>query len=159
MGKTCRRRNKYYNTLASFGLLTTFSGVNNNNIFICAYNSATGNELWLADAGATNDGYGYDVIADNNNVYVTGTFKGNITFYNASGSPVASPATAGNDEGFVVSYTNAGAFNWVSSITGSGPNTCQSITLSAGNLYITGSIDNSTTFTGYTANPIFIWHS
>src|SRR5665213_2404017 len=143
----------YYHNAATFGALSTHSAQNHDDIFLLSYDT-NGNEQWLADAGTTANGYGYDVVADNNNVFITGSSQGNLSVYDALGNLVASPATSGNWDGFTFSFSNTGNFNWASSIAGPGANQSYSIAEKGSNLYITGSTQNNTAFTGYLANPV-----
>jgi gliding motility-associated-like protein len=146
----------YYNTNASFGAFSTFASSPNDNAFTVAYD-LNGNELWLADAGASTEGFGNSIAADNANVYLIGDFRGNnLSVYNSSGvlSATLSDPVPGQFDGFMISYTSAGAFNWAASYHSAGNDFGTAIAVSASHVFISGSIENPTTFTGYSANPV-----
>jgi gliding motility-associated-like protein len=144
----------YYHNAATFGALNTNSGINQDNLILVTYDATTGSELWLADAGCNSDGYGYDVVADVNSVYITGTYRGSLTLYDATGSLVANPPFASSEEGFIAAFSSTGTYSWLSLISGSFSESANSLTLVSGDIFITGSIDNAATFTGYAGNPV-----
>jgi len=90
----------------------TFNSTHNNQImnavFIIKYNSA-GQEIWFRKAGATSSiAYGL-AVDNNNNVYVTGDYTGNLIFY---GTPNNFLYGAFSNRIFLVKYDNSGNYLW-----------------------------------------------
>lgn len=92
---------------------------------------------WARQAGANLDDFGYAVTADTaGNSYVTGSFKGTITFPLG----VSLTSTGGSDI-FVAKYNSTGAFLWARQATGPNDDQGNSIGVDgAGNVYVTGVI-------------------
>ncbi|MCW3072487.1 MAG: C-terminal target protein [Bacteroidetes bacterium] len=146
----------YYSNSGSFGTFNTVANNSTQNVFVCAYDFS-GNELWLADAGATQPSYGHDITADNSAVYLTGEFKGaTFSIFNSSGiiSSALTNISASKTDAYVLSYSLSGAVRWAGSIGSSEDDKGHSISSSGSMLYITGSLKQSTNFPGYAANPV-----
>jgi gliding motility-associated-like protein len=146
----------YYTNSGTFGSFGTVANNSTQNVFVCAYNYS-GSEMWLADAGATQPSYGNAVACDNACVYLTGEFKGaTLSVFNSSGalSSALTNLSSSKTDAYVISYSATGALNWVKSISSTENEKGHSISVSGSMLYVTGSLEGSTTFPGYAANPV-----
>jgi gliding motility-associated-like protein len=146
----------FYKSSANAGTLSSHANQSGNNVFVVAYSEA-GSELWLADAGGTQDGEGLDVVSDNSGIYVSGKFRGSsLTFYNSSGTngtTLNNPAGSTHDA-FVLSLNGAGMISWVNSIRSSDEDQAHGITLLNSNLYVCGSYEAALTLPSYASNPL-----
>ena len=79
-----------------------------NAVFIIKYNAA-GQEQWFVKAGAINSISNGLVVDNNNDVYVTGDYTGNMIFF---GSPNNTLNGAFSNRVFLVKYSNAGNYLW-----------------------------------------------
>jgi Domain of unknown function DUF11 len=101
---------------ATFGG-TTITATGPFDIFLAKYTS-TGSLLWIAQTSKTDTNYnparnGVDLDA-NGNVYVTGSFAGNATFYSANPADKKITLISGSGEAiFLAKYTPSGALLWV----------------------------------------------
>jgi len=130
---------------ATFGG-TTVAATGAFDIFLAKY-SPSGSLLWIAQTSQTDTNYnpagnGVDLDA-NGNVYVTGSFVGNATFYSANPVDKKITLTSGSEEAiFLAKYTPSGALLWVQTgISNCGPDSdCTSygvaVNSAAGTVYI-----------------------
>jgi gliding motility-associated-like protein len=105
-------------TGSSLALLNANTG-NKFDVYVAAFSQA-GTFLWITSAGSDEDDTSIDIAQDANNLYITGTIKGDADF------PFPSPAIVRNCQGgmdvFLASLSKSGGtFQWVSTQTGSGP--------------------------------------
>lgn len=145
----------YFIGSGSFGGIPTVSNKTNENVFAAAYD-ANGNIQWLTDGGSNLNTFGRDIIADNNNVYIIGDFKGSpLEIYSYTGANVANVANAtpSSEDAYVLSLQTGGPFNWIRVIHSSSRDFGRGIAQNSAGLYITGSISSSATFPSYAGNP------
>ena len=84
-------------------------------IFIAKYN-ASGDFIWVDDAGGSSNDYGYGIAVDNTgNFYITGAFKGTTTF-----GHLHNLTSAGDYDVFLVKYDNTGNVVWTHRAGGGG---------------------------------------
>lgn len=118
------------------------SALGGDDVFLAKYD-VYGNNIWVAGAGGPNDDQGNAIARDNaGNLYVTGFFRGNITFY---GSPNITLNGSGNDHAFIAKYSPSGAVLWArqgisNDAEGNG------ITTDGVNVYVTGEFASSLQF-------------
>lgn len=107
-------------------------------VFLAKYNAA-GNLLWGHPIGGTGTDLGYGIAVDGSgNVYVTGSFEGNVDFDPDPGDshPLSSN---GNADIFVAKYDTNGDFLWAHGIGGTGFERGYAIAVDgSGNAYVTG---------------------
>ena len=138
--------------LSIYGTITT-AGLSD--IYIVKYNSI-GQVLWGTSCGSSLSDNCYSVAADNENIYLTGTFKNAITIKQFASAPVSGGAiglstygtltttNTGTDDIFILKYNSSGQVVWATNCEGSGGELSYSIaTDNYGNVYITGSQDGS----------------
>ena len=117
-------------------------------IFVASYNSADGAFKWVnyvAGIGFNDRGDAAAIDAAGN-VYITGYFGNADTNFNPKGAP-AIPEHASNRDVFVVKYNPNGVFQWVYAAGSTGSDVANAIAVDdAGNVYITGSFENSVDF-------------
>jgi gliding motility-associated-like protein len=117
------------------------------NFFGAKYN-LNGVVQWVVTAGSSGTDEGLDVVADNAAVYFTGSYENNLTVYNSSGSTATNIAvqTSGKSDAFVLSFDQAGSYNWLANISSTEEDTGNGITQDANNIYVTGSIKANASF-------------
>lgn len=117
--------------------------VGNYDGFVMKYD-ALGNYLWAASMGDVNNDYAYCVDMDTGgNVYVAGSFQNNPDF--DPSAAVTTFSSNGAADMFLVKYTSAGAFAWVSGIGGSGNDDGYRIKIdAAGNIILSGAMGSTT---------------
>ena len=116
-----------------------------------------GNIDWVSVAGSSSTDFGHSLVTDNDNVYITGDFRGSIlNIYDKSGVLAQSLTNAGSakEDIFILSYTSSGSVNWAKQIASSAWEYSGSMTHNADHLFITGSFTNPANFPGYTGNPV-----
>ncbi len=131
--------------------------------------------LWAEEAFSSASEYAWDVSCDtnSNNIYVGGTFAGDIS--SKYGATLSS--TYGQNDGFLAKYTIGGIFQWAIKVGGTTMDEVRSVSVDpSGNIYIcgyfTGTADfdpTATTFNltssgakdgflaKYSASGVFIW--
>jgi len=91
----------------------TFNQTHNNQIsnavFLIKYNSS-GQEQWFVKAGAINSIANGLVVDNNNDVYITGDYTGNLTFFGTALNNTLNGAFS--NRVFLVKYSNAGNYIW-----------------------------------------------
>jgi hypothetical protein len=138
-----------YNQGFSGGAGTTLLTTGGNECFVAKYSSA-GAVLWAARITSTGQDSGYGVATDaSDNVFVTGIYLSNVTFYNQgpSGSAGTTLTRVGNNDCFVAKYSSAGAVLWAARIAGTSSQIGYGIaTDTSGNAVVTGNYGVSTSF-------------
>ncbi|NNL15076.1 MAG: T9SS type A sorting domain-containing protein [Flavobacteriaceae bacterium] len=122
------------------------TSVGNSDIFISKMDSS-GNLLWAKQIGGLD--YEYAIFIDrdkNENLYITGNFRGNVDFNPGLG--VNNLTAIGASDSFVVKLDNSGNFLWAKQFGGTGNYiTGHSLDLdSQGNVYITGDFTGTVDF-------------
>jgi hypothetical protein len=126
----------YFNgTSATFGT-TTLTNAGINDIFIVKYNNA-GNVVWAKRAGGTDFDEGHSISTDvNGNSYITGFFRGTITFGTFTFTTFTA---AGGPDIFVAKYDSSGNVIWAKNVSyGINPDIGDGISISHGKAYVTG---------------------
>jgi hypothetical protein len=124
------------------------NSIGDQNIFLAKYNSGAVLQ-WAQSIGSTtlNEGGGYSITSDGTNIFVGGSFAGTCDFNpNGTGGTLIS---AGNQDGFIASYTPAGTYRWARRI--GGPLFDEVIDIDAdrmGNIGLTGSVFGNVTYAG-----------
>lgn len=103
--------------------------------------------------GGVNSDLGFSITTDNlGNIYVTGSFRGTVTFGATSINSI------GNDDVFIVKYNSVNGFQWAKRAGGSDDDKGYGITTdSNGNIYLTGyfnSIANFNTPANFGTNDV-----
>ena len=113
--------------------------------FLLKLNSS-GTFQWVKSYGASNNDLGRDVAIDSNdNIYLTGNFRGTVDF---GGGDVSSNPSS-NAYIFLVKFNSSGVFQWVYTAGGTGVDDVRSLALdSSDNPYITGSFQSTVNFGG-----------
>ena len=135
----CLVTGSFFNT-ATFND-TTLIGAGDNDIFVAKYN-AQGNFVWVQQAGGIDLDRGLDIATDiSANTFITGFFVGAATFDDTM------LTSMGQSDGFFAKYDGGGNLLWVRQIGGSLSDAVQSVaTDGSGNIYITGSFQETVTF-------------
>ncbi|MBT8328004.1 MAG: SBBP repeat-containing protein, partial [Bacteroidia bacterium] len=105
-----------------------------------------GNLLWAKSVGGTSGDYGHSIVTDdNNNVYVTGRFKGTVDFNPGAG--VYNLGGSGGDHVFVLKLAPNGDFVWAKKMGGSLSDQGRCITYDGyGNIITTGYFNGTVDF-------------
>ena len=108
--------------------------------------NSSGTFQWVKSYGASNNDLGRDVAIDSNdNIYLTGNFRGTVDF--GGGDVSSNPST--NAYIFLVKFNSSGVFQWVYTAGGTGVDDVRSLGLdSSDNPYITGSFQSTVNFGG-----------
>jgi hypothetical protein len=141
--------------------LTNTENYGSSDIFIVKYDSS-GNVQWARSAGGINDDSGrsdiaYDIAADAyGNAYVVGCFRtDSITFGSYLLTNYAADSLFNYEDFFIVKYSSEGDVLWAKSAGGNNFDIGYGVTIDAeGNVYATGSFDNSITFDSYVLTNI-----
>ncbi len=144
------------NDLASFGPLNMSNVPNGDDIFLIKYN-LDGDEQWVAECGSNGDDMAHGVIADETNVYFTGSFEGGtLNLRNAAGGTANSLSNANNGTLDIVlgCYDIDGNHTWSHAISSNQGDRGLDITMDADSIYITGALNHNASFPGYSGNPV-----
>ncbi len=108
-----------------------------NDVFISKLD-ASGNFIWAKSVGGLTSDEGYSIFPDAfGNVYVTGSFNGNVDFDPGAGSFVLS--SSGAQDIFVLKLDASGNFIWAKKMGGTGADLPTFLKLdAAGDIYTTG---------------------
>ena len=106
-------------------------------VFVAAYDAATGAFVWVVTLGAEGEDDGRAVAVDGGSVYVSGYFEGTVDF-----DPSAAEAArvgAGFADGFVAAYDAVtGAFAWANTFGSPGTDRAFGVAARDGRVYATG---------------------
>ena len=108
--------------------------------------NSSGTFQWVKSYGASSNDLGRDVAIDSNdNIYLTGNFRGTVDF--GGGDVSSNPSN--NPYIFLVKFNSSGVFQWVYTAGGTGVDDVRSLALdSSDNPYITGSFQSTVNFGG-----------
>ena len=129
----------------------TLNSAGADEMFVLKYDS-NGNVLWGKRLGGIGGEAGNEIAADSNgNVYVTGYFRGSMTFdVEGGGTETLTSASAGNVDIFVLKYGANGNVLWGKRVGGNDGDSGHAIaTDSNGNVYVSGRFRGSMTFDVY----------
>ncbi len=131
-----------------FGNGTVVPGFGSSDGFVAKYAAANGAYQWAARLGGLNNDYANSVAVDSaGNILVAGAFQGTASFSGASAT------THGQDDGFVVKYSNAGARTWLRTYGGASADWFNAVAASPGasaNPVLAGYFYGTATFEGAT---------
>jgi hypothetical protein len=131
---------------SSSGITVANSGGNDG--FIVKYNN-NGIAQWGARVGSSSTDVGRGIATDaSNNVYVTGNYQANVTFFNSSGSSsgITLSYTPSNEDGFLVKYDANGSALWATRISGTSSDMPLSVTTDLqNNVIVLGQFSGATT--------------
>ncbi|NCC68568.1 MAG: hypothetical protein EOM14_10335, partial [Clostridia bacterium] len=141
------------------GTVLTQSNNSTGTVFICKYDTY-GALVWAKAIGSEKSNFTYgdcgkDIKVDSSgNVYIVGSFMGKFD-YGQDGSNEATGLT-GNGNGFVAKLNSSGNLQWVIPIVASsGGSSADALALdSSGNVYITGSYNESATATNANSTTV-----
>ena len=125
----------------------TRSNVSNTAGFLVKYNSS-GFAQWATRLTGNSSSTIYGIATDSSgNVFVTGQFlHTTMTIWNSDDTSFGTVANSGSGDGFIIKYDASGVVQWVSTITGTGAESGNSIAVdSAGDIYVIGTTGNGTT--------------
>jgi hypothetical protein len=126
----------------------TLTSQSSADIFVAKYN-ANSTLLWTTDVAGTgsNTSAGTAVtLHSNDDVYVTGTFRGPVTFDTAPGTTLAAPP--GNPSMFLAEYDPNGTFIFATAPTGTGSSQGQSVAIepTTGSAIVMGTYNGTVSF-------------
>ncbi len=121
------------------GATMLLSSSGSTDAFIAKYNAVGVCQWAVAIGGETGNDAGYGLVLDNqNNVYVTGAFRGeNVDFQPGAGTLTAS-STNGTKDGFVAKYNSDGVCAWVRHPAVNNGDEGRDIALQGNNLIVCG---------------------
>jgi len=102
---------------------------------------------WVADMGGPNGSSTSTMmkVDAQNNIYVTGTYKGTVDFDPSVNGVKNLTSVNGSIDGFIAKYDTNGALIWAVSIGGTGTDQPNALTIDGtGNITVTGQFDSST---------------
>src|ERR1051326_6466131 len=121
-------------------------------LFVFAINAKAQTPTWCWGKGSKSNLHdeGQKVAVDNQgNIYITGSFNSSVIIFGSD--TLKSPN--GLDEVFVVKYNSTGNVIWARGSLGVGSGQARSLTIdSSGNIYVTGTYNNSIVFDSDTLN-------
>ena len=130
----------------NFGGTALTSNMNSSDIFVAKLAAATGDHVWsMALANQFTQEEASVAVDAADNVYVSGTFSGNLTI----GANVLSPSVMGGLEVFVTKMDKTGLPLWAKAITGPGTQYAYDLAVSpSGEIALAGAFQNSIDFGG-----------
>jgi hypothetical protein len=148
--------------------------------YITKYNSS-GVHQWSTRVSGSGSDHAYSITTTNDGaVYVSGSYRSSILFYNVNGATTGL-SHSGNEDAFIAKYNSSGNLQWRTRIAGTSIERGEDISVdSAGSVYIVGTtfssaveyynkddtIANTTSFTStayrgyiakYDSNGYFLW--
>lgn len=122
---------------------TTLTSQGSIDIFVAKVLASDGSVAWIKQfGGAGAEAIGGIALDSANNIYVAGTFTGSVNFGNGAITP------GGGGDGYALKLDNAGAFQWVKQIGGSGSDGGNGIAVSGSNVAVVGTYTGSMTVNG-----------
>lgn len=117
----------------------------NNDIFLAKYN-ATGNLLWLKQAGGSGEDAASSVVLDaSGNVYIAGSFRNTANF------DALTITSNGTDDGFIAKYSSSGNALWAKSFGSDSQDVINTMAIDgSGNILIGGFHSGNTGFSNST---------
>ena len=113
--------------------------------------SGNGSLIWAKSFSGTSTVLPWSVTTDaSDNIYVTGFFQGTIDVDPSSNSFLLN--STGSNDIFICKLNSQGNLIWGQSVGGNGNDIANSITFSNGNVFITGSFQNSADFDASSSN-------
>jgi len=144
-----RKNNKYvaggFSGTATFGTRTLHSAGADDG-FVMKFRS-DGTFGWIVQIAGPSHDQAFDIGFDGNeNLLVSGTITGNVTFGTVHGSPKA--VSTGGNSMFLAKYDPSGTLMWVQTGTGGGDNEGFGVAVNpaSGVVYMTGRAQGTTTF-------------
>jgi hypothetical protein len=143
--------NSIYITGTYQGASATFASIpgplsnsGNEDVFLVKYD-LSGNGVWKKRAGGSDRDEARSVCANGSSVYVAGSFKDDLDFYNSNSSIGASLSAANGYDAFVAKYdAYTGNIGWVRSEYGSDDDMATGVTVNAvGEVITTGQFKGS----------------
>ena len=114
-------------------------------IYLAKYNS-NGQYQWAFNIGSTDIDVARELDVDKfGNVYVVGDFQSTVDF-NPSPIAVANLTSIGSSDIFIAKYDNNGNYLWAERFGSTAFDIAWGITYTAGNVYLTGSFQNTVNF-------------
>jgi hypothetical protein len=116
------------------------------NVFVSKLDAATGDVIWTSapSLGANGNGVANGMDLDNaGNLYVTGTFFGQIGFGSTTLVATSAKPTSASDI-FLTKVNPRGGFDWATKMGGAGYDDAAGIVYADGSLYLTGAFGRST---------------
>ena len=117
----------------------------NNDIFLAKYN-ATGNLLWVKQAGGAGEDAASSVVLDaSGNVYISGSFRNTANFDSLT------VTSSGSDDGFIAKYSSSGNPIWARSFGSDSQDVVNTMAIDGlGNIYVGGYHSGNTGFSNST---------
>ncbi|MRG94914.1 MopE-related protein [Polyangium spumosum] len=130
----------------NFGGTDLASNMGSRDIFVAKLAAATGNHVWsMALANQFTQEEASVAVDAADNVYVSGTFSGNLTI----GANVLTPSMGGGLEVFVTKMDKTGQALWAKAITGAGTQYAYDLAVSpSGDIALAGAFQNNIDFGG-----------
>jgi hypothetical protein len=127
--------------------LTILNSLGANDVFIIKL-STSGNLIWAKSFGGLNNEYCYASTSDNlGNIYLTGSFKGNVDFDPGLNTAMLSSVNASNSDIYLSKLDALGNFIWAQRMGGYGNDLANSIKINqSGNIFLTGYFSGSAGF-------------
>lgn len=154
------------------GAIFNRTSAGNTDAFVAKYdatlNLVGANMAWLIGGGGVDGGKSLAVDASNN-IYVVGEFSSGVIDFDPSAG-FANRSSSGGTDGFIASYTSAGAFRWVTTFGTTVGDLLDDVAVAGGNVYVCGGagagpldLDGDVSFTtsigaGPTIDAYFAWY-
>ncbi|MCU0417224.1 MAG: T9SS type A sorting domain-containing protein [Cytophagaceae bacterium] len=140
--------------MAGDNTLTEFGSPGSGDVFVAKYSSSFAHQ-WSFSLGTALEDRGTDIAVNktSGDLYVSGYLRtdGANAFDFNPGAATANYTPLGNNDGFVASYSTAGAYAWHKTIAQSGDDRISGITLDASNtIWATGQVEGSSINLGNT---------
>ncbi|RFS18434.1 Ig-like domain repeat protein [Emticicia sp. C21] len=114
-------------------------------VFVAKF-SAEGVYQWSRRAGGTSHDSGNNIVLNNTDVYITGTFAGTANFNSPSTSGSNEITSAGSFDIFIAKYNLSGALQWVRRAGGANEDKSSDIAIRGSDIYIVGIFNNTANF-------------